>query len=261
MRTGVRAEGPIEIRHSTAETQSVLFAAARQSPSPTINLLHDLGKFWLLWLAIGVVLAARVVGFLWQQRRLRRSGIREIKTMTGEQFERRLAILFRDLGYRVEPTGKRGDFGADLVVTKGKKRTVVQAKRWSKNVGVKAVQEANTARSMYRAEGALVVTSSGFTKAARKLAASAHVELWDEPELVRRLLRVRGKAQPPPAVEPTPVVAETLPGIVAEPVTDVAVCARCGKPISERVRDYCLAHRERFAGLVYCFEHQRAVRS
>jgi restriction system protein len=91
--------------------------------------------------------------------------------------------------------GKRGDFGADLVITRRKKRMVVQAKRWSKNVGVQAVQEVNTARSMYRAEGALVVTSGGFTRAARKLAASAGVELWDEPELVRALLRVRGKRQ------------------------------------------------------------------
>jgi restriction system protein len=35
----------------------------------------------------------------------------EIKRMSGEQFERRLGVLFRDLGYRVEHTGRRGDFG------------------------------------------------------------------------------------------------------------------------------------------------------
>src|SRR5437868_7024612 len=130
-----------------------------------------LAPLWPLWLAVGLILAGRLGRFLWRERRLRHSGIHEIKEMSGEQFERRLVLLFRDLGYHVEHTGKRGDFGADLIVTKGKQRTVVQAKRWAKNVGVKAVQEANTARSMYQAKSALVVTSGGYTKAARKLAA------------------------------------------------------------------------------------------
>jgi hypothetical protein len=30
--------------------------------------------------------------------------------------------------------------------------------------------------------------------------------------------------------------------------------------VSDKVRDYCLAHPERFGGLVYCFDVQRAFK-
>ena len=162
--------------------------------------------------------------------------------MDGRTFEHRLALLFRQLGYRVEETGGRGgDFGCDLVIVRGDERAVVQAKRWHKAVGIKAVQEATAARPYYKANHAYVVTNRTFTSAARKLAAATEVELWGRDELVRELLRVgRGSEQP---LEPA----------------GRSFCARCGEPVSERVRDYCLARSKRFAGLVYCYEHQRAV--
>src|SRR5688572_23484112 len=53
----------------------------------------------------------------------------DIDSMTGPQFERRLVVLFRDLGYSATHTGRLGDFGADLVVERDGTRTVVQAKR------------------------------------------------------------------------------------------------------------------------------------
>ena len=55
----------------------------------------------------------------------------------------------------------------------------VQAKRYAKPVGVKAVQEVAAARSFYGASGAAVITNGAFTPAARRLAASCRVELWD----------------------------------------------------------------------------------
>lgn len=68
-------------------------------------------------------------------------------------------------------------------------RTVVQAKCWKKNVGVKAVQEVVASRAMYGAERAIVVTNSFFTRQARSLAAKNGVELWDRDELLKALLR------------------------------------------------------------------------
>ena len=35
------------------------------------------------------------------------------------------------------------------------------------------------------------------------------------------------------------------------------ICALCGKPVSEKAMQYCLAHQERFGGKIYCYEHQR----
>src|SRR5438067_1415651 len=222
-----------------------MLAAARSSSSSP-DLTHLLTVLWPLWALVGVVLATRLAQVLWAQRRLRRSGIREIDEMDGLTFERRLALLFRGLGYGVEITGSaRGDYGCDLLVTRGGERAVVQAKRRCKPVGIKAVQEATAACPHYKPNRAYVVTNSAFTPQARKLAAANKVELWDREELVRQLLRSKGREVAAPAPE-------------ARPSAD-GFCARCGRPVSERVRDYCLARSRRFGGLVYCYEHHRSV--
>ncbi|WP_226280650.1 nuclease-related domain-containing protein [Cytobacillus oceanisediminis] len=38
-----------------------------------------------------------------------------------------------------------------------------------------------------------------------------------------------------------------------------ASCENCGKMVSDKVRRYCLANKERFKGSIYCFEHQREI--
>jgi restriction system protein len=154
--------------------------------------MHALGDFvshfWWLILIVAAILAVRGAVWLVRERRLARSGISEIDRMEGITFERRLAYLFTSRGYRVEQTRTRGDYGADLVLEKDGARTVVQAKRWKKNVGVKAIQEAVAAKPMYRCNYSMVVTNRYFTEQARRLAKANGVRLWNRDDLVRALL-------------------------------------------------------------------------
>ncbi len=136
------------------------------------------------------------------RRRMRLAGIAEIDAMDGVAFERRLALLFSDLGYQVRQTKARGDFGADLVLERaGAPRTVVQAKCYGpgRTIGVGAVQEAVAARQVYRAVVAMVVTNRTFTEPARRLAKANGVTLWEREDLAAALLRARpkGMAQQP----------------------------------------------------------------
>jgi restriction system protein len=232
-------------------------SAAPAAPSLHVDigtLLHALLPLWPLFAITVLVLAGRALWWFWQLRRLSRSGIHEVDEMDGPTFEHRLALLFRDLGYRAEIVGSAsGDFGADLVVTKDGRREVVQAKCWRKTVGVKAVQEAVAARGYYSADAAIVVTNSRFSKPARTLAGANDVGLRDRDELVRMLLLSSNpSAVPLRSFEPArATLAESGSGVY---------CARCGSPVSPKVTDFCLQRRDRFAGLVYCFEHQGAVR-
>lgn len=34
-------------------------------------------------------------------------------------------------------------------------------------------------------------------------------------------------------------------------------CAKCGKTVSEKVRQYCLSKPEKFQQQIFCYEHQR----
>lgn len=106
--------------------------------------------------------------------------------LSGKAFEQYLEAQFKHMGYRVERTDDSYDYGADLLLKKRGETIVVQAKRYDRNVGLSAVQEALGAVAYYGADRAMVVTNSGFTKSARNLARMNEVELWDRGDLIKR---------------------------------------------------------------------------
>ena len=110
----------------------------------------------------------------------------EIDGMSGIGFERYTASLFRSIGYTdVRTTPGSGDYGADVLATKGNVRYAIQCKRYSTSnkVSLKAVQEAVGAREYYRCGGAIVITTSYFTKPATQFANRVGCKLIDRSEL------------------------------------------------------------------------------
>lgn len=119
--------------------------------------------------------------------------LRSVDAMEGTQFEEFLAELFRHLGYRVQRVGKSHDFGADLILASRRQRIVVQAKRYTGNVGIAAIQEALGAVQYYHGSRGMVVTNSGFTESARELAVRSGVDLWDRQRLASAMVCARGR--------------------------------------------------------------------
>lgn len=114
-----------------------------------------------------------------------RSGIQKIDQMTGHQFEDYLLQLFKHQGYKVRLTKAIGDYGADLVLISSEGKVIaVQAKRYKNNVGIKAVQEVGTSLQHYHATEGWVVTNSYYTKAARTLAKSNGIQLYNRDDLI-----------------------------------------------------------------------------
>lgn len=102
-----------------------------------------------------------------------------IDDMSGDDFENWCCQLLRKKGYvDVRATRASGDYGADIIAEKEGVRFAIQCKRYSEPVGIKAVQEAYSAKAHYACDVAAVMTSSSFTEAARKLASECRVKLW-----------------------------------------------------------------------------------
>ncbi len=108
---------------------------------------------------------------------------RKIDEMKGEEFEDLLATCFKRIGYHVDRTPRTNDFGADLILVKNRQKTVVQVKRYKKNVGSTAVQEVVAALPYYHATLGMVVTNSAYTASAKKLAQANNITLWDRSNL------------------------------------------------------------------------------
>lgn len=107
----------------------------------------------LLMIGISIFNSIRI------NKKLVKSGIKQIDQMDGIQFEYYLSSLFKRLGYKVKLTRANGDFGADLVLVKENEKIIVQAKRYKNKVGIKAIQEIAAAKLHYKANEAWVVTS------------------------------------------------------------------------------------------------------
>ena len=120
---------------------------------------------------------------------------RKIDEMKGEEFEDLLATCFKRIGYHVDRTPRTNDFGADLILVKNRQKTVVQVKRYKKNVGSTAVQEVVAALPYYRATLGMVVTNSAYTASAKKLAQANNITLWDRSNLFE-LIRQAAQRQP-----------------------------------------------------------------
>jgi hypothetical protein len=164
---------------------------------PLIVAVIFLGWVWTKhpFLGSAVLCGVGFAAFWWLTRERRRTRrefemlkgqrrmIEATRHMSGPEFERVLAAFFREVGYVTKITGRAGDQGMDLMLRKDGRKVAVQAKRYAKPVGNRAVQEAIAARQFHGTDDAWVVTTSSFTKSAAELASPANVRLVDGVEL------------------------------------------------------------------------------
>lgn len=219
------------------------------------------GALWPLAALLGFMLLVKAGVYLQRRRRYAKAGLADIDHFNGKEFEQYLEALFKKLGYQVRHTPYQGDFGADLVLQQGGEKTVVQAKRYNRRVGVKAVQEAVASKDYYRCDKAMVVTNSYFSRQAEALAKANRVELWDRDTLASRIIANKRTitlefAADTEGVHIGPREAQPTVATIAAPT-----CALCGKPVSAKVHEYCITRADIFHGRTYCYDHQKELRN
>lgn len=145
--------------------------------------------------SLGTILLETIQNILTQESDFDRQElgylVERVDLMSGEQFEAFLAECFQRLGYGVQTTPKTNDYGADLILYKDGRKTVVQAKRYQNKVDNSAVQQVVAAIPFYGANDAIVITNSLFTPNARELAKANKVRLWDREQLIDLILRAK----------------------------------------------------------------------
>lgn len=119
--------------------------------------------------------------------------------LNGFEFERLLALYFRDQGYQVKEVGVGGsDGGVDLVITDRRgEKTAVQAKCYADRhmVPVQVVRELVGAKRNHGCILSLLVTTSDLTGPAKKEAEQFKVDYWHGGLMEQKLLSW-GKWQP-----------------------------------------------------------------
>ncbi|WP_327400741.1 restriction endonuclease [Streptomyces sp. NBC_01288] len=118
-----------------------------------------------------------------------RYSLAHLDALDPRAFELAVCALLRRDGLTAEHVGKAGDKGADvLVVDRSRRRVVVQCKRLrpDRRVGDQDVQRVNgTYRHDHGAQFAVIVTTGGFTAAARASGPRYGIRLVDRDALER----------------------------------------------------------------------------
>ena len=101
----------------------------------------------------------------------------------GRKFEGYCMEILKENGWKVKETPNTGDQGVDLIASIENLRICIQCKNHKKPVGNSAVQEISAGKSYWKGTNAVLVSKSGFTKSAQKLAKSNKVSLLNDFEL------------------------------------------------------------------------------
>lgn len=128
-----------------------------------------------------------------------------IDEMEGHQFEYWCADLLRGVGFQdVHVTQGSGDQGVDIVAVLDGVRWAFQCKRYNSNLGNTPVQEVYAGMEMYNCSVGVVMTNSGFTDGARKLADRIGIKLWGRDKLIE-LIKTASEG-----VESKPITEEEI---------------------------------------------------
>jgi len=101
----------------------------------------------------------------------------------GIRFENHCKEILIQNGWEEKETPNSGDQGVDLIASINDLRICIQCKDLVKAIGNKAVQDISAGNIIWKGTHAIIVSKSGFTKSAHKLAKSYKVELINEYQL------------------------------------------------------------------------------
>lgn len=148
-------------------------------------------------LIIFVILGVFIVLLIRYQenQKLKAVVISEVDRMSGVEFEKYVGEILKFQGYDVKFTAVSGDYGIDILATRGPERLGIQLKRYSGSVGNHAVQEAHTGLTHYNCNKGWVITNSYFTEHAKITARDTGVELFDRDKLAEWILNFSGKRE------------------------------------------------------------------
>ena len=101
----------------------------------------------------------------------------------GIRFENQCMEILKQNGWKVKETPNTGDQGVDLIASIDNLRICIQCKNHKKVIGNKAVQEISAGKLYWEGTHAVLVSKTGFTKSAQKLAKANEVKLICSSEL------------------------------------------------------------------------------
>ncbi len=135
-----------------------------------------------------IILIVHLINNIRISHLIKGKSINDLDKVSGVDFERIVAHLFRQMHFRVDTTPVSGDYGADIIARKWGIKIVIQCKLYyNHSVGNKAVNEVHASKGYYDADVAMVITNHHYSHPAEILASKLNVTLIDRTGMKRLL--------------------------------------------------------------------------
>jgi restriction system protein len=152
------------------------------------SLINTLQTFWYIWAILLVFLLFSVINKVNKISKIIKAGLPKLDLMSKGDFEFFIKDLFEKKGYKVENAEQTVDYGADFILTKDNRKTVVTTILLKGGVQVQPVQELLGSKAFYTADEAMVITNSWFTNNATAYATANNIKLVDRQKLAELIL-------------------------------------------------------------------------
>ncbi|MCM3110708.1 restriction endonuclease [Lederbergia lenta] len=103
-----------------------------------------------------------------------------LEDLNGYEFERLVAMYYKDKGYNPQLVGGSGDHEVDIILTdpKEKYKIAVQCKHWkTRNVGNNVILRLSAGKRVHKCLDAWCITTSNYTKSAKEAAEGLNIRL------------------------------------------------------------------------------------
>ena len=107
------------------------------------------------------------------------------RSLSGLDFERELASLYRGMGYEVERTPSSGDGGVDLILRRPGRTTIVQCKATESPAGPSIVRDLYGTMVAFGANDAILASLSGCTRGVRSFIRGKPITVLDVDDVIR----------------------------------------------------------------------------
>lgn len=153
-----------------------------------INVFWQIFKStWQIWIFIlSFVLLMLLIDYFfkwleeWKNKRWleKHRKLEDWRKLDGREFEKVVATIYRNLGYKTKITGGPKDYGIDIIAIKDRKRNFIQCKQME-TVSPKYVREfyGSIVDRFREGEKGILVTTGDFTEQSREEAKDRRIEL------------------------------------------------------------------------------------
>lgn len=168
---------------------AILAVAAYRNLSTTSKYVIVGTCITIIFLFFALVLLVRYHRVTRERQKLQALTAADIQSMDGLTFEKYVAALLENEGYKDISLTEKYDMGVDIIATKDGIRWGIQVKRYSYMVKVEAVRQVVAALNAYHCERAMVVTNSYCSRPAQFVAQSNNCILVDRDTLAEWIVR------------------------------------------------------------------------